>query len=459
MSLVLALSDSLLSAHSSFGMHQLQLQDEGDRFHVCLCVASGCSLMLPWDCRASNPMSAISIAVRTLESSNPSIDRYLADNPRVRVVVLNSRSSISLCRKTGEEEFPHLVQHRRRSPLVSGFETPWTICDLEDVITQREGRERFDELELCKLRNKKGIFSKTDYYHLRRDIGKKAVAEIIKAARRTVLTRHVGNSNGRVQRRRKGCSCLPRKARGSLCGFQSSDDTDVVPYSDCPMNAHEGSKGNDIILVLAAGWNADDRTYAKLDSFGKAWLRADIVASAELCALDGHPISAFMKKMRELAGRMRGTHQSFLRQSIGSIRALRPPNYLRQVTMRKRTRGNAFGLGGSKRRKVDDVDKFPFAGKYVGDWYGKDQEVVIYRDWTYTVPGHVDHGRVTRIVPRNSTVYNSTIYRLTRSDKSGGKCHYFRFLGSKAFGAYAKKAYKSSSMPLESNALWTLLKD
>lgn len=415
MSLVLALSDSLLSAHSSFGLHQLQLQDEGDRFHVCLCVASGCSLMLPWDCRASNPMSAISIAVRTLESSNPSIDRHLADNPRVRVVVLNSRSSISLCRETGEEEFPHLVQHRRRSPLVSGFETPWTICDLEDVITQREGRERFDELEICKLRNKKGIFSKTDYYHLRRDVGKKAVAEIIKAARRTVLTRHGGNS--------------------------------------------DGSKGNDIILILAAGWNADDRTYAKLDSFGKAWLRADIVASAELCALDGHPISAFMKKMRELAGRMRGTHQSFLRQSIGSIRALRPPNYLRQVTMRKRTRGNAFGLGGSKRRKVDAVDKFPFAGKYVGDWYGKDQEVVIYRDWTYTVPGHVDHGRVTRIVPRNSTAYNSTIYRLTRSDKSGGKCHYFRFLGSKAFGAYAKRAYKSSSMPLESNALWTLLKD
>lgn len=384
MALVLALSDSLLSAHRSFGMHELQLQDAGESFNACLCVASGCSLMKPWDLRTQEPESAVSIALRALESSSPSITRHLAGNPQVRVVVVNSRSSIAYCRKSGEEEFPRLVSHRQRSPLVTRLETPWTLCDLDDVISQHEERRRFDELEVCKLRHEKGMFSESDYYHLRRDVGKHAVIEIIKATRRTGLLRQ---------------------------GERFRDDG--------------------IVLVIAAGWNVDDEMYAKLDAFGKAWLRADIIASAELCALDGHPVSAFMKKLRELSGRRRGTHWSFLRQSVGSIRKLRSPVAFEQ---RKRKASSA-GLACAKRCKGEVARTFPFAGKYIGNWYGKYQEVVIYADWTYIVPGYVARGKVTEVIPK-SKASKHAIYRFRRSDKSSGHAHYFCFIGTKGFGTY-----------------------
>merc|ERR1719271_2095690 len=101
--------------------------------------------MMPWDLRAKNPVSAVSIAMHALESASPLIKRHLVDNPPVRVVVVNSRTSIPYCRKSGEEEFPRLVRYRQRSKLVSRFETPWTVCDLDDVISQRADRRRFEE--------------------------------------------------------------------------------------------------------------------------------------------------------------------------------------------------------------------------------------------------------------------------------------------------------------------------
>lgn len=403
MAFVLALSDSLLSAHKSFGLHELQLQDSGDSFHTCLCVASGCSLMKPWDLRSKDPESSVSIALRALESGTPSMKRFLVDDPPARVIIVNSRSSISYCRKSGEEEFPRLVSNRQRSPLVTRLETPWTLCDLDDVITQRDDRRRFDELEVCKLRHEKGMYSESDYYHMRRDVGRKAVAEVIKATRRTALSRQ-----------------------------------------------HENFKRNGIIIVIAAGWNLEYDTYAKLDASGKAWLRADIVASAELCALDGHPISAFMKKMRELVGRRRGNHSRFLRQPIGSIRKLRPPVQIQQGKKRKKEGSSTSRLACSKRCKKEGGKGFPFPGRYIGNWYQNCQEVVIYPDWTYIVPGYVEHGRVTEV--SNDTASKIATYRLRRSDKSSGKAHYFRFVGSRAYGTY-----DISPVSVASNSLWTLV--
>eukprot|EP00930_Biecheleria_cincta_P012468 TRINITY_DN11629_c0_g1_i1.p1 TRINITY_DN11629_c0_g1~~TRINITY_DN11629_c0_g1_i1.p1 ORF type:complete len:258 (+),score=32.09 TRINITY_DN11629_c0_g1_i1:604-1377(+) len=248
------------------------------------------------------------------------------------------------------------------------------------------------------------MFSETDYYHLRRDVGKRAVAEIIKAVRRTAIRR-----NGQQ-------------------------------YKD-----------HGIVLVLAAGWNVDNYTYCTLDRTGKAWLRAEIVASAELCSLDGHPVSAFMKKLRELVDRTRRNHYGFLRQSIGSIMADRPSDQLQQGMMRKRLRSEAGSFTSAKACKHGDGESFPFAGSYIGNWYGKDQEVVIYQDWTYTVPGYVDRGRVSEIVPKSDAPSSVATYCLVRSDKGRGKHHYFCFLGSRAYGAY-----DPSCVPRAGTTLWTL---
>jgi hypothetical protein len=281
--MLISLSDSLLSARKGWGVHLRRLHDGSDRFLTVRCIASGCSLMMAWDGRIKCPESAISMAARALESRDPAVRRYLASDPVVRVVVVKAARSITWCREF--EEFPKLVAARKRSRLISRHETPWSICDLEDVVQQRPRRKHRAEVEACRLRNKRGFFdNERDAYHFRKDIAKQAEDEILKAARRTGLER----------------------------------------YGD-------GLRKGEVLMVIAAGWNVDEEGYSSLDVNGKAWLRADIIATAELCALHGHPVSAFRKKLQELARRRRGSHGTFLRQSIQSIRAKPPPKRRKRI--------------------------------------------------------------------------------------------------------------------------------
>lgn len=160
---------------------------------------------------------------------------------------------------------------------MSRLETPWTICDLEDVVQQRPRKKRFVEVEASTLRIKDGFYGKSDDEHFRPEVAKQVEDEVLKTVRRTALAR----------------------------------------YGD-------GLKNGEILLVIGAGWNVAEAKYSSLDSDGKALLRAELVATAELCALNGHRMSVFREKMHELILRNRGSHQSFLRQSVCKIRALRP---------------------------------------------------------------------------------------------------------------------------------------
>jgi len=229
--------------------------------------------MKPWDGRKKkSPQSAIAMAVHAMEGRNKEIHQKLAPDPVVRVILLKAAGSTATCREFGEQ-FPELVAGRKRSRLMSRLETPWSICDLEDVVQQRPQKRKFSGLEACKLRLKDGFYDKEDTLHFRDDVAKQAEDELLKSIRRTAYLR----------------------------------------YGD-------GFKNGEILLVLAAGWNVTGHNYSSLDSDGKAFLRAELVAAAELCALNGHRVSAFRDKMHELLRRSRGSHKWFLRRSVHKIR-------------------------------------------------------------------------------------------------------------------------------------------
>eukprot|EP00419_Tripos_fusus_P049763 CAMPEP_0172819084 /NCGR_PEP_ID=MMETSP1075-20121228/14350_1 /TAXON_ID=2916 /ORGANISM="Ceratium fusus, Strain PA161109" /LENGTH=65 /DNA_ID=CAMNT_0013659547 /DNA_START=30 /DNA_END=223 /DNA_ORIENTATION=+ len=59
---IMVLSDSLFSAYKKWGVHLRSLKDGPETVQVCHCVASGCSLMMPWDGRKKSPQSAIAMA-------------------------------------------------------------------------------------------------------------------------------------------------------------------------------------------------------------------------------------------------------------------------------------------------------------------------------------------------------------------------------------------------------------
>jgi len=198
-------------------------------------------------------------------------------NPTVRIVVVNAQRSTTKCRL--REQYPGTIRDRRASSLVTSLETPWTICDLEDVVQQRADRAKFDELEPCKLRHVRGIYGQPgDDLHFRKDLAIAAGDELIKACRRTAIARYGSN------------------------------------LGDC-----------DVLLVLAAGWNADGTHHTALDENGQAWRKAEIIAIAELCALNGHPMTAFREKFRDLLLRSREEHAQFVIQPIAEIQALPPP--------------------------------------------------------------------------------------------------------------------------------------
>jgi len=273
---IMVLSDSLFSAYKKWGIHLRSLKDGHTNIQVCHCVASGCSLMMPWDGRKKSPQSAIAMAVHALEGNNKEVQQKLAHDPVVRVMLVKAACSTASCRENGEQ-YPELVAGRRRSRLMSRLETPWSICDLEDVVQQRPRKRKFSDVEVCKMRLKDGFYGIKDDMHFRHDVAKQAEDEILKAIRRTASVR----------------------------------------YGD-------SLKNGEILLVLAAGWNVTGYSYSCLDSAGKAFLRAELVAAAELCALNGHRVSAFRDKMHELLRRNRGSHKWFLRKSLHKIRPQQP---------------------------------------------------------------------------------------------------------------------------------------
>jgi len=282
---MIVMSDSLFSGRKGWGVHLQRIRDGCDSFHACLCVASGCSLMRWWDGNKC-PDSAISMAARAIKR-NPVLRRRLRHDPVVRIVVLNAARSIAQCREIGEQ-YPRLVAARKRVPLVDKLQTPWTVCDLEDVVQQRSHRRHFADLEACKLRDRQGLYDDKDPCHLRAAIAKRGQDELLKAIRRSAFHRH-------------------RRA---------ADD--------------------DLLLVIAAGWNVADETFSYLDKQGKAWFRAEMSATAELCALDGHRLSMIQSKLENLATRRRGKHTGFLKQSLRSMKKL-PASRMR------RSMGNRCG--------------------------------------------------------------------------------------------------------------------
>lgn len=250
--------------------------------------------------------SALGLASNAFKT-NPRIRRLLADDPRVCIVVLNAARSTTKCRR--REKYPYIVQERRMCPLVKEFETPWTICDLEDVVQQRPGRTRWPELEPCQLRSSAGIYGqKGDDLHFRKDVAVAAGDELLKALRRTALSRY-------------GADLLERG----------------------------------LLLVLAAGWNTNDSCFSVLSSTGQAWRKAELVATAELCALSGHPVSAVLAKVDDLVRRSGGDHAEFLLQRVDSLQAIRPPDpacHTRAVRRRRASEALQEEEQAAKRRRA-----------------------------------------------------------------------------------------------------------
>lgn len=220
--------------------------------------------------------SAVGMAM-TAVVSEPVVRDRLSSDPAVQILVVNAERSTTKCRI--QEQYPMTVKDRGTSPLVKRLETSWTICDLEDVVTQKSDRTLFPELEPCKLRSDKGIYGqKGDDIHFRKDIAVRAGDELIKACHRTAALR----------------------------------------YGDNLGSGH-------MLLILAAGWNSNGSSYSSLSRDGKAWRKAEIVALAELCALNGHPFSAVQAKMTELLARADEDHHGFLPRIVEGIKSIPAP--------------------------------------------------------------------------------------------------------------------------------------
>lgn len=266
------MSDKLPSAHfCGTKLHHLDV--EGRKLHACMCVASGAALIMPWEGRRFSTC-AIGKAVRSLRGGEPTLRRQVLADPVVRIVVISGRRSTTTCRGKNER-FPKIIKDRKESLVIQDVETPWTVCDFEDVVKQRRGRRVFKELESSKLRHPDGLYGEPgDEYHFRSDIGYQTGEELIKCAQRTGLARY-GN---------------------------------------------ELAHGHGMLLIIAAGWNTETESFSRPNKNGDAWRKAELVALAELCALDGQPLSEMLRKMRELLRRAAlPSHRSFCNQPIKDI--------------------------------------------------------------------------------------------------------------------------------------------
>mmetsp|Transcript_88425 Transcript_88425/g.249169 ORF Transcript_88425/g.249169 Transcript_88425/m.249169 type:complete len:289 (-) Transcript_88425:272-1138(-) len=265
--LTVVLVDSLMAdEYAPDGVRYERWRDAGESFQVCSIIQSGASLMMPGALRGElYHNSILSLAKRVLSGSDKKLQRFVKHDPAVNVIAFNCAGMINDCRKG--EQYPQVVEDRRRSPLIVKHETEYTMLDFEDVVQQRKDRKRFADLERCRFRHKPGLYGK-DRFHVKRKVRKPACRELVKAIRRTAISRY-GKSK--------------------------------------------------ILLVILAGGNVEGATYSHLDCFGKAWRRAEVLASTELCALHGHPASAFSSKMEELCSFRRGNHRRLLKMPIRTI--------------------------------------------------------------------------------------------------------------------------------------------
>lgn len=159
-------------------------------FHVKLQVIRGLSHFQTRPVHSSShwPTAQVALAMKATRAE-PTVHQELVGDPTVRVLVLRAAMSTAKCRSHGEQ-FPKIVEERAQSQLIKSLETPWSVCDLEDVIMQRADRSHFPELEACQLRNAQGIYGqKDDDLHFRKDIAVAAGDELLKALRRTAIQR------------------------------------------------------------------------------------------------------------------------------------------------------------------------------------------------------------------------------------------------------------------------------
>jgi len=98
--------------------------------------------------------SAIALAHKALKAK---LRKCGNAGPRVRVQVINAARSTKLCRK--KEQYAKTVRDRNRSALIQRKQTPWDICDLEDVVWSKANRNYHPETEACHLSNKKGLYA------------------------------------------------------------------------------------------------------------------------------------------------------------------------------------------------------------------------------------------------------------------------------------------------------------
>lgn len=209
--------------------------------------------------------SMLSLARNVLKGTDKRLEKYFEGDPKVNVIAHSLKRMINDCRK--EELYPEVVADRERAPLIAARETEWTMVDFEDVVMQNKSRRRFPELERCRFRHKAGLYG-VDRYHVKRKVRKQACRELLKAIRRTAISKY----------------------------GESTDES--------------------ILLVIYAGGNCEGNTYDRLDSCGKAYRKAEILASTELCALHGHPVSKFHSKIKQLCRWRRGNHMHLLRKSL-----------------------------------------------------------------------------------------------------------------------------------------------
>lgn len=267
---MVVLADSVLGdEYLPDGIRCERLRDGGESFQACCVIESGASLLMANSLQGSGYKSSLmTLAKDVMQGTDPRFRKYFQGDPKVNVIVMNLRGSVTDCRK--EEQYPGVVADRKRSPLITRREVEWSMLDFEDVLQQRKNRRRFADLEKCRLRHKSGMYHQ-DRIHLKRKIRMPVCREIMKAMRRAAIARY---------------------------GPSISDG---------------------ILLFIWTGGNCEGSTYNSLDQTGKAWRRAELLACTELCALHGHRASAFHKKMKELCKWRRGSHRRFLKMPIRTI--------------------------------------------------------------------------------------------------------------------------------------------
>lgn len=280
--LTVVLVDSLMAdEHAPDGVRYERWRDGGESFKVCSIIQSGAALMMPGSLRGDlYHNSILSLAKRVMSGNDKKLQKYFEGDPEVNVIAFSCAWMINDCRKG--EQYPQVVEDRRRSPLIAKHTTEYTMVDFEDVVQQRKNRARFPDLERCRFRHKPSLYGK-DRYHVKSHVRKPACRDLVKAIRRTAIARY-GKSK--------------------------------------------------VLLVILAGGNVEGNTYDRLDCFGKAWRKAEVLASTELCALHGHPASAFSSKMEDLCKLRRGNHGRLLKMPIRTI-AKRKSRKLRRKAYKK----------------------------------------------------------------------------------------------------------------------------